>query len=258
MDWQRILITGASSGLGFALAEKIASPGVTLLLSGRSEDRLVQLANLVQEKGCVAKICTADLLTSEGQQSLIDLVEEELPDLLIQCAGIGTYGRFVDTPLEKSFGIMQVNVMAIMALTHAWSRALISHSKQGKVIFISSTAAFLPIPGMAVYAASKACLSSFAEAFRFEVKRNGISVLTICPGQFSTNFQLRAAGKLLGTPSSKAAKKVAKAIIRVIDREGVYTLKPWRLLLMLRYLLPRQWFMKRLERALLSRIMGTT
>ena len=248
MEWHRILITGASSGLGWALAVELARPGVELFLSGRDQERLSQLAHLVQERGAAAHICVSDLSTVSGRQQLIDVIEREVPDLLINNAGVGSYGLFVDTELEQSEQIIQVNVMALMAITYAWSRALISRSKSGKVIFVSSSAALLPCPGMAAYAASKAFLNSFAEALRFELKDRGIAVLTVCPGYFTTNFQRRASGRSLVDPSSPAAFRVARQVVRVIEKEGVCVLRPWRWLLTLRWLFPHSIVMNYIRR----------
>jgi short-subunit dehydrogenase len=254
MSWSRILITGASSGLGWALAVELARPGTVLMLSGRDEKRLSQLAVLVQERGATALVCAADLSSQHGQEGLIEIIDREAPDLLIHSAGLGAYGRFVDTELERSLEIIQVNVLAIVALTHAWCRRLMKACLPGKVIVISSIAGFLPIPSMATYAASKACLTNLAEGLRFELKASGIKVLTVCPGHFATNFQLRAAGRTVTDPASPAAFKVARAIIRVMDREGIYVPMPWKALLPLRWFIPTRWLMSFLEHRVVANL----
>lgn len=254
MKWQRILITGASSGLGWALAKTLASPGVELILSGRNKDHLEKLALFVQEKGARASVCVADLATNEGLQSLIDSIEKNVPDLLIHNAGIGSYGKFADTDLEASLQIVQVNVVAIMKITHAWCHILREKAISGKVIFVSSIAGCVPCPGMSVYAASKAYITHFAESFRFEWKGQGISVLTVCPGHFATNFQKRAAGRALADPTSPAAMYIAKDIVRVMHREGVYIPMPWRVVLKLLWLIPKGVAMRYVQRRILANL----
>lgn len=253
MRWQRVLITGASSGLGWALAEELASPGKILFLTGRDGGRLDRIAHIAEQKGARAQVCVADLGRPEGQQRLTELVDRELPDLLIHNAGVGMYGRFADVDCEQSEQVMQVNVMTVLSVTHAWCRALQRASKPGKIVFISSAAAFLPCPGMTVYGASKAWVNSFAEGLRWELRGSGISVLTICPGHFVTNFQRRAAGQPLATPASSAAAGVARDVIRVLDREGVYVPLRWRLLLSLRRFVPDRLLMRYFEANVLRR-----
>jgi uncharacterized protein len=250
--WQRICITGASSGLGWALSLGLARPGITLILSGRNEARLAQLARLVQDKGAYALTCASDLATSEGQQRLISLIDQEAPDLLINSAGIGAYGNFIDTKVERALDIVRLNVMGTAAITHAWCRTLLRRSTQGKVVFVSSAAALLPFPGMSMYAASKACLNSFAEGLRYELKDQGIEVLTVCPGHFGTNFQRRAAGKEDAEPSSAEANEIANDIIGVLGKQGVYMPRHWRWLLRFKWLVPRAWLMGSLQRRVLS------
>ena len=252
--WKRILITGASSGLGWALSLQMAKPGITLWLSGRDVERLDTLAKLVQERGATAHICQADLSTENGVQQLQSIIEQELPDLLIHNAGLGAYGRFVETSIDRSLEIMQVNVMAIMKLTHTWCRTLLNKKMSGKVVFVSSIAALFPTPGMTVYGASKACLSGFAEGLRFELRDSGIRVLTVCPGHFATNFQRRAAGKSLGAPASDEAVAMARDILRVLDREGVYIPMKWKIVLPLARLLPKRWIMTQLERQIIANL----
>jgi short-subunit dehydrogenase len=257
MKWKKILITGASSGLGWAFALQMARPGITLFLTGRNAERLSQLRNLVQAKGAVAHTYQADLGSEEGVNQLLGLIDAQAPDLLVHNAGIGAYGEFVQTPLKRSLEIMQVNVMAIITLTNAWCRAILSRSMKGKILFISSIAGLIPTPGMTTYGASKACLNSFAEGLRFELLGSGISVLTVCPAHFSTNFQRRAAGKILKEPPSKAADAVAKNILRIIDREGVYIPFTWRVLFAIAQLVPRRWLMRQLERQILANVQST-
>lgn len=249
-----IAITGASSGLGWQLSVGLAAKGKKLLLFGRDEARLLELKALVESKGAFCQIVSAELLSREGIEEAISALKTFSPSLLIHSAGLGRYGHFSQVPVKASLDIMRLNVLAVMELTHAW----INHIKEKivyrpKVVFIASSAAFLPIPGMTAYAASKSCLLSFAEGLRFEEKGK-IDVLTVCPGQFATNFQKRAAGKPLGEPSTEEARVVAEKIISSLHKTGVYTPFPWNWILPLRKLIPQKLLMSFLEKRLLAKM----
>lgn len=254
MNWKTIAITGASSGLGWQLALELASKENKLLLLGRERSRLAQLKELVTAKGAFCEICSTDLLSPSGVEEAIAAIEAFGPALLVHSAGVGRYGHFSQVPIGASCDVIRLNVLSIMEITHAWANMVRRTGiERPKVLFIASAAAFLPFPGMAVYAASKSCLLSFAEAFRYE-ERGRIDVLTVCPGHFKTNFQKRAALSPLGDPATEEALCIAKKIIRRVHKNGVYTPFPWNVLLLLRKLLPKSWYMNFLEKRLLTRI----
>jgi uncharacterized protein len=256
MNWNTIAITGASSGLGWQLALGLAEKGKKLLLFGRDESRLSQLKSLVEKKGASCEVCVADLLTQDGVNNAILRIESFCPSLLVHSAGFGRYGHFCDIECQASCDIIRLNVLSVMQITHAWANFVKSSAIENpKVIFIASAAAFLPIPCSSAYAASKACLLSFAEAFRFEEKGN-IDVLTVCPGHFATNFQRRATLTPLGSPSTEEARVVAEQIIKRIGKKGVYTPFPWNWILPLRKLVPKTFLMKVLEKQLFRSILN--
>lgn len=245
----KIAVTGASSGLGWQLALGLADKGKELLLFGRDFSRLSQLKVLVESRGAITQLCVADLLHRDGIGQTIAALAEFRPELLVQCAGIGRYGHFCDVEVEASLDILRLNVLAVMETTHAWATCMKRDGSQitPKVVFISSSAAFLPMPGMSAYAASKACLLSFAEGLRFE-EEGKIDVLTVCPGHFATNFQKRAALLPLGEPSTEEARHVAEQIIKALHKKGVYIPFPWNCLLFLKRFIPKRFLMKLIEK----------
>ena len=247
----RVAITGASSGLGWYLALGLATQKNHLLLFGRDFSNLIELKGLVEKKGALCEVCVTDLLCKEGIEKTISALTTFCPELYIQCAGIGRYGYFCDVEKESSIDIMRLNVLAVMETTHAWANAMKKEGRRAKVVFISSTAAFLPMPGMAVYGASKACLLHFAEGLRYEEKGT-IDVLTVCPGYFATNFQRRAACAPLVTSHTHEAKLVANKIIASLHRTGIYIPFPWNWILPLRRLIPERILMKFIKTRALS------
>jgi len=254
MSWEKIAITGASSGLGWQMALGLAERGKKLLLFGRDESRLAQLKALVEAKQAVCEVCAADLLTQEGVQTTISAIQSFCPSLLVHSAGIGRYGHFCDVESQAACDIIRLNVLSVMQITHAWANLVKRGTPEHpKVIFIASAAAFLPIPSSAAYAASKACLLSFAEAFRYE-EQGKIDVLTVCPGAFATNFQKRALLAPLEGPTTDEARVVAGKIINAIHKKGVYIPSPWNWILPLRKLFPKSFLMRVLEKYLLVKM----
>jgi short-subunit dehydrogenase len=220
---------------------------------GRDALCLEDVGRKVESTGAKVTLVQGDLLLEEDRKRAIEYVKTYLPDLLFLNAGMGCYGRFVQTPLVASEAIISLNVGAIMGFSHAWCEAMLFAKKEGKVIFIASAAAFCPFPGNAVYAASKAFMVSFAEALRFELRSTKLDVLTICPGQFTTCFQQRAAGAAPFLVDEAEANRLACKIIKKLGRRGVYMPFPWRWLLALRFIFPKRWLMSILEHTVLSR-----
>ncbi|WP_297152031.1 SDR family oxidoreductase [Thermogemmatispora sp.] len=184
------LITGASSGIGLAFAQALAARGMQLILVARSEERLRQLASELQERhGIQAEVIVSDLSREGAATQLASAVRERglHVDLLINNAGFGTYGPFVEQSPEREHEEIMLNVAALVDLTHALLPAMLARG-EGAVINLASLAAFLPIPHMAVYAATKAFVLSFSHALGAEYRRQGLRVLAVCPGPVATNF----------------------------------------------------------------------
>jgi short-subunit dehydrogenase len=184
------LITGASAGLGEAFAWLLAEKGANLVLVARSGDRLNLLAEALQAQAKVeVTVLPADLSSQEAVDCLIAKIKssELRIDILVNNAGLGFFDDFLDTSFSKQVAQVDVNVRALIALTHAFAPGMVA-MRRGGVINIASTAAFQPLAGASVYAASKAFVLLFSEALALEMKDTGITVTAACPGPVATHF----------------------------------------------------------------------
>lgn len=185
------IITGASSGLGEEFALQLAPHCKRLILIARRAERLDLLAKSLKETHPNLLITTfpTDLsLPSERATFLSQLAEQQLiPDLLVNNAGLGDYGEFTSSDWQKTAAMLQVNIDALTHLSHALLPSMIAN-QHGAILNVSSLASTLPIPDFAVYAATKAYVTSFSEALHIEVKNHGITVLAVCPGPVHTEF----------------------------------------------------------------------
>lgn len=185
------LVTGASSGLGEEFVLQLAPRVGTFVLVARREDRLNELSAAVRARhpGVDVAVIAADLVTSAGCDEVVAELERRglVPDLLVNNAGMGDYGEFVSAEWPRIEMMLRLNIEALTKLTHALLPGMI-RAGRGAVINISSLASILPIPDFAVYAATKAYVTSFSEALRIELKGRGIPVLAVCPGPVRTEF----------------------------------------------------------------------
>ncbi len=185
------LITGASAGIGLEFAKRLAERHYDLILTARRRDRLDELATRLRAEhgGIRVEVIVADLADPAAPEAIAAEVRrlEIDVDLLVNNAGFGTHGRFETLPPERERGEIAVNVAALVALTHAFLPAMLERGKGG-VINVASTAAFQPVPYMAVYAATKAFVRSFSEALHEEVQARGVRVIALCPGPTATEF----------------------------------------------------------------------
>ncbi len=189
VDRPRALITGASAGIGEGFAKELAKRGYDVVLVARRKDRLDQLAaDITADGDTTADVLAADLAAEDG----VALVEQRLRssdiDVLVNNAGFGTVGDFGELPLEKELQELDVNVRALMRLTHAALSSMLPR-KRGSIINVASTAAFQAIPHNATYAATKAFVLHFSEAIHEEAKPHGVTVTCVCPGPVKTEFQ---------------------------------------------------------------------
>ncbi|MBS1796304.1 MAG: SDR family oxidoreductase [Acidobacteria bacterium] len=184
------LITGASSGIGEAFARRLAADGHNLVLVARSEDKLHQLCDeLMLKHKITAHYIAADLTEFEADKRLFEETERhgfEI-DWLVNNAGFGSMGDFAGLELERELQMIDLNISALVALTHHYLPAMRAR-KSGVIVNVSSTASFQPIPYMATYAATKAFVTSFSEAVNEENRAYGITVTALCPGPTDTNF----------------------------------------------------------------------
>ena len=226
--WNRALVTGASSGIGDAIARRLAADGSDLVVVARDEPRLRLLAADLDDGGDRGiEILVADL-GDWDQLAAVEarLVDDEHPiDLLVNNAGFGHQGNFVELDLENEVSMIDVNVTALVRLSHAAGSAMAARGAGG-ILNVASIAAFAPSPGSAIYCASKAFVVSFGEALHQELADQGVSVSTICPGFTRTEFQERAeydASKIPGflwqsadTVAELALAGVARGTTRVV------------------------------------------
>src|SRR5829696_7141298 len=184
------LITGASSGIGEAFARRLAAEGHNLILVARSEQKLHSLRDELSVKHDVdCRYFAIDLLDFEADVQLFEKTENDglEIDWLINNAGFGSSGDFAELDLEKELEIIDLNVSALVALTHRFLQKM-RERRSGRIINVSSAAGFQPIPFMATYAATKAFVSSFTEAIAEENRQFGVRILALCPGSTKTNF----------------------------------------------------------------------
>ncbi|MDJ0732703.1 MAG: SDR family oxidoreductase [Nostocaceae cyanobacterium] len=188
------LITGASVGIGKAFAEELAARNYNLVLVARSEDKLKQLAVQLQEQYKIqAEVIVKDLTETNAAAAIFDTTKskEITIDLLINNAGFGDYGEFSQTDGERQIKMVQLNVIALVDLTHKFLPGM-RQRRSGSIINVSSLAAFQPIPYLSVYSATKAFVSHFSEALWAENREYGIRVIASCPGPTETNFFVEA------------------------------------------------------------------
>lgn len=185
------LITGASSGIGEAFARRLAARGHDLLLVARSRERLMALCNELgrSQQSTRAQFVAMDVAEAGAASRLLDEVKSRnmQVDFLVNNAGVGSMGDFVRLDLEREREIINLNVRALVDLTHGFLQPM-RERKRGTIINVASTAGFQPVPFMATYAATKAFVLSFSEALWEENRRYGIIVMALCPGVTDTNF----------------------------------------------------------------------
>lgn len=184
------LVTGASSGIGLELAKLLAVDGHDLVLVARRKDRLAQIKQELEAKhGVIVHVLAEDL----SDPAAADRIHREIQrrkldvDILINNAGLGLVGSFATTDWEKERSLLQVNMLALTQLTKLLLPAMLRR-KRGRILNVSSVAAFVPGPGMALYYASKAYVQSFSEALAEEVAGTGVTITALCPGPTQSEF----------------------------------------------------------------------
>src|SRR5205807_165582 len=191
IDGCSALITGASAGIGRDFAHQLATRARTLVLVARREQRLNELRDELRNRNANLNVHVrvVDLCDKSQVDELVRWLGQNAIgiDLLINNAGLGDYGSFATSDAERDDRIIQVNIVALTLLTHRLLPQMIAR-KRGTILNVSSSAGFLPIPGMAVYAASKAYVNSFSEALRAELGGTGVTVTALCPGPVHTEF----------------------------------------------------------------------
>jgi hypothetical protein len=219
------LVTGASSGIGEALARRIARDGRHLVLVARRADRLEALARELKEKhGVSAHGIAADLAARGAVRALLDEVTRRglTVDWLVNNAGFGTAGRFDQLPVERELDEIRLNVEALVELSGHCLPGMVAR-RRGVVMNIASVGGFAPGPYMATYAATKAFVLSFSEAIAAELRGTGVQVLCVCPGFTRTEFQAKAEVDVKHVPDFAwmSADTVADQAVAAVGRGPV-------------------------------------
>lgn len=212
------MITGASSGIGLAMAEALARRGRSLILVARQRDLLESIAlELTQRFGVEVLFRACDLgepLRLSG--FLLELEEGERQiDLLVNCAGIRSYGPFLAQDWGQEQDLIEVNILALTRLCHALGNAMAVQGG-GQILNVASIAAFQPGPWMASYAASKAYVLHFSEGLREELKKCGVKVSVLCPGP--TRSPQRIVPRLDNSKRCLSPEEVALFTVRALDK----------------------------------------
>lgn len=236
--YQCALITGASSGLGVEYAQQLAPSCRSIILVARREELLNALADDLKASHPSIDIFSivADLTTHDQRLAMLADVQKLglSPDLLVNNAGMGDYGSFISADWSKLDDTIQVNITALTHLCHCFLPDMIERGG-GAVINVSSLASVLPIPDFAVYAATKAYVSSFSEALRMEVNEFGVKVLAVCPGPVRTGFGKIAMrdGSVDKLPAREGfyttKEKVVSSSIRALDLNRARVFPNWKI-----------------------------
>lgn len=216
------LITGASSGIGKALSMAFAQRGYDLALVARSGDKLKAVSDAAQDTYGVACVTLPiDLAVPDAGTLVEHALNEAIPgrkvEVLINNAGFGMYGALAEQDRTRALEQVRLNVLTLTDLTMRYLPAMVSDG-HGTIINIASTAAFQPIPGMAIYAATKAYVKSFTEAMWAEVRGTGVRVLAVCPGPTDTNFFNASGATVLGAGRTRSAQQVVDHTMRALQR----------------------------------------
>jgi short-subunit dehydrogenase len=209
------LITGASSGIGYELTKLFAKDFYNLILVARNTDKLKEIQKDLNKKYNIdIIIITKDLSVPNAAVEIFNEIEKKqiVINILVNDAGIGSFGIFNNESMLKISQMIQVNITVLTELTRLFLKGMVER-KQGKILNVSSLAAFEPGPYMAVYYATKAYVQSFSEAITNELKETGVTVTTLCPGPTKTGFQNKVGSENSNLEKLKllsSSKKVAE------------------------------------------------
>ena len=201
------LITGASKGIGKAIAEDLASRKINVLLVARSENLLKEVADALEKKyGVIAKYIAIDLAEIQAAQQVLDWVNANnySVNILVNNAGYGLSGAINKYSLQEHLAMMQVNMNVVVELSYLFLDML-KKQNQSYILNVSSGAAYQSIPGLNIYAATKSFVLNFSRGLNYELRKTNVSVSVICPGATDTDFANRA--KATGEKAMKLAAK---------------------------------------------------
>lgn len=192
---KKAVVTGGSSGIGKAFAELLKTKNYDVLTLG-----------------------SCDALLPEQTELVIDHIWKKKADLVVNAAGFGLYGNAAEISLDRQMEMVSVNCQALMEITLESVKLLLKEGRCGTILNVSSLASHFPAPGMAVYGATKAFVTSFSQAVDFEVQKRGVRVLVSCPGMVETRFASRAAGKRVKVKGQMSPAYVAHRMWQQVRR----------------------------------------
>ncbi len=238
-----MVITGASSGIGWALAKECAAQGAKVGLIARRAEQLQQLCEEIRKAGGVAEAMPVDITDRFKTLEAIHRLAEKLGpvDILVANAGVGSTNTINDLHMTEAEKVIKVNLLGVMYSIEAVLPEMLKR-KQGQIVAISSLASYKGIPSAAAYCASKAAVNNYMESLRIQLYGKGVSFTTICPGFIRTPMTQKNKGMFLVMDADRAARKIARAIRK---RWKVYNF-PWltNRLMKLTYWLP-DWLLNR-------------
>lgn len=241
MKFATALITGASSGIGLELARIHARKGGDVVIVARSRDKLESIKKELQtQHGVKVHVVAEDLADGAAADRIFNATQALglSIDVLINNAGFGGHGKFVERNLSADQAMMQVNMVALTNLTHLYLKGMVAR-RHGRILNVSSTASFMPGPLQAVYYATKAYVTSFTQAVAEEVREYGVTATALCPGAVATGFV--AAGDLQGVDiwkSAKSAESVARRGYEAMERGELVAFNECKLRVMLDWIIP--------------------
>jgi hypothetical protein len=220
------VLTGASAGIGLAFAAELAAGGTNLVLTARRRERLEELASELTGKHAIkTEICVADLAQPSGPDEIFAFTQGKGidVDLLINNAGFGAYGEFESSELTRQLEMVQVNIAAVVHLSHLYLPRMVTR-RRGDILILASTAAFQAVPYLTTYAATKSFDLLFAEGLAEEVAQYGIRVCALCPGSTESEFSMVAGQPKRILRKRETAEKVAHTGLKALASGRSYVI----------------------------------
>lgn len=212
------LVTGASAGIGLAIAEQLAAARANLVITARRKERLAALAEQLKTEHKIAvEVIAADLAdpAAPGQIRAFTSRKDIEIELVVNNAGFGSYGAFHKAELARQVEMVQVNCSAVVQLTHLYLGEMVAR-RHGDILIVASVAGFQAVPYVSTYAATKAFDLHFAEGIAAEVRQHGVNVCALCPGSTTTEFREVAGQPEKTFRGAETAEKVARTGLRAL------------------------------------------